>query len=347
MIVESIDEILDFRHTDIEMGKENFIDDCLDGYNSETDMDEPGSSEHGENDRFKSILSVELSLPAIFKLNVDCFHEVFDCLTLKDVIAVGKTCKRLQWIAGHFINLNYASKSARGENDGIYISSLQSNIFSQYIQKLSISGDRLGAYRFVGSNCTNSIKHLRVYGSLPLNGFEYMKEILNGVEMLEMNDCHFIGDFYENYLKYCPNVKSLNISRSGHIRDKSIIIGNGNEWMLRTYSTLEHLEFIEIYGLKANELKIFFDRNPNLRTFSTDSRGLWENRYSILESNIKLNTLAIDIYQSKLYDSNCQPLSMVDSVYEVLVVLFNQTFKRILICTWFSLIRKICINFIR
>lgn len=265
---------------------------------------------------------------SIFTLGADCFNEVFDWLALKDLIAVGKTCKRLQRIAGDYFKLNYAAKSGRGENDGIYLSSLQANIFSEYIQKLSISGDRLGAYKFIGVNCVNTIKHFRVYGFLPEHAFEFVQGILRGVEMLEMNECYFTGEFYENHLKYCPNVKSLSVSRSGYIEDKSILIGCNNQWMFRRYPHLVHLELTDSFELQMNELKIFFEINPQIRTFSMDARSLWMNRHSMLETNAKLDIFAINICQSKIIDSNNRPISIKDSVYNILFELYEHDFYK-------------------
>lgn len=231
----------------------------------------------------------------IFKLDIDCFHEIFEWLSLRDLIAVGNTCKRLQRIAGDFFQLNYSGRSARGENDGIYISSLQSNIFSEYIKKISISGNRLKAYRYIGSNCTNSIKYFRVHGFLPVDAFDCVKDILKDVEVLEMNECFINGEFYENYLKFCPNVKKLHVARSGYIQDKSIIIGTGNEWLLRKYPTLKHFELTDSYDLNGNELKTFFEINKNINSFSTDARTLWENRQLFSEINVSLDVFAINI----------------------------------------------------
>lgn len=262
----------------------------------------------------------------IFKLDIDCFHEIFEWLSLRDLIAVGNTCKRLQRIAGEFFQLNYSGRSARGENDGIYISSLQSNIFSEYIKKISISGNRLKAYRYIGSNCTNSIKYFRVHGFLPDDAFDCVKDILKCVEVLEMNECFINGEFYENYLKFCPNVKKLHVARSGYIQDKSIIIGTGNEWLLRKYPTLKHFELTDSYELNGNELKTFFEINENINSFSTDARTLWENRHLFSEINVSLDVFAINICQSKIIDSNNQPVSIKDSVYNILVELHKRAF---------------------
>lgn len=261
--------------------------------------------------------------PAIFNLTVDCFHEIFDWLPLNDIISIGQTCKRLQRVAGDFFQTNYAVKMGR-VTDGIYVSLLQSNIFSQYIRKVSISGDRLNLYHYVGDNCSNSIKHFRVCCVLPNGGFEYVKKILNSVELLEMSDCIVNGDFYENCLKYCPNLKTICVTRSDRMRDKSIIIGSGNDWLLRKYPKLENLELTDSYKLESNELKIFFTQNPNVRTFSTDSRTLWENRHAFIGADIKLDKLAIDIYQMKTIDTNNQPICMVDSIHNLLGQLYEK-----------------------
>lgn len=277
-----------------------------------------------------SAVSNEESPPDIFKLNVDCYHEIFDWLSQSDIIALGKTCKRLQRVAGSFFRENYGIKVARGENNGIYVLSQRSNVFSQYIRNISISGNRLGAYNFVGSCCTNSTKNLRFYGTLPDGGFECIKNVLKGIEILEMNECIIKGEFYENYFKYCPNVRSLSVSRSDRIKDKRIIIGSGNEWLFKKYPNLEKFELIDCCELKQNELVTFLEQNPNIKNFSTDSKTLWECRHSLLGSSVKLDRLAIDICQSKIIDSNNQSISLGDSMYELLAELHEHgIYKRL------------------
>ncbi|XP_031633899.1 uncharacterized protein LOC116347457 isoform X2 [Contarinia nasturtii] len=269
-------------------------------------------------------LSIATSdLPSIFKLSVECFHKIFDLLSLSDLIAVGQTCKHLQRIAGELFRINYTAKVAR-ESNGIYISALQSNIFSKFIEKISISGDRLRAYQFVGANCSKLIKYFRVHGNLPRGGFEYVKEILKNIECLELNECVMNDELYENCLKYCVSLKSLYVTRSVRIRDKSIIIGTDNEWLLRSYPTLEYVELADCYRLENNQLQTFFEKNPNIHTFSTDSRTLWVNRHIFFESNIKLDVLAIDAEQNSIVGENNQLISMVDCIYTLLNELYER-----------------------
>lgn len=268
------------------------------------------------------------SSSAIFKLDVDCLHEILDYLSQNDIIAISQTCKRLQRVAGDFFRTNYIAKMARGENDGIYISSIKSNAICQYIQKISIKGDQLKAYQFVGENCTSSIKYFRVYGALPDGGFELLKELLKTVEVFEFNECFIEGEFFENCLKYCQNIKTLSVTRSDRIRDKSIIIGSGNEWLLQKFPKLQNFELTESYKLKTNELKVFFEQNPNIKNFSTDSRTLWENRSSFMDSNAKLEKLTVDVYQTKTFDLNDHPISMIDCIYYLLYELYKRDFYR-------------------
>lgn len=42
--------------------------------------------------------------PPYLKLIADCWYHVFDYLPLKDVIAVGETCKKLHQMAGYYVS---------------------------------------------------------------------------------------------------------------------------------------------------------------------------------------------------------------------------------------------------
>lgn len=180
---------------------------------------------------------------------------------------MGKICRRL--------HLNYRAKIAHAGKIGIDISFLQSNIFIEYIQKISISGECLTSNGFIVGNSMN-IKHFRVYGFLPEGGFECIEEILKGVEVLEMNECFIVGEFFDNYLRYCPKVRTLSVSRFTFMQDKSVIMGSGNDWLLRIYPTLENFELIDS-EMNTNELNEFFQPNSNIQTFSTDAKTLWLN----------------------------------------------------------------------
>ena len=58
--------------------------------------------------------------PRIFKLNIDCFDEIFDYLSTEDLLGIGQTCKTMQQVVGEYFKKNYTAASMFGGNDGIY-----------------------------------------------------------------------------------------------------------------------------------------------------------------------------------------------------------------------------------
>lgn len=132
---------------------------------------------------------------------------------------------------------------------------------------------------------------------IPENGIENIKDVLKRIEVVELVECPQRDEFYENFLQFCPKLKSLSITRSDRIRNKGVIIGSRNDWPFRKYPSLENFELSDWYEIDKNELTTFFQQNPQCRSFSTDSRSLWDNRQSFLESEIQLDTLAIVFMQ--------------------------------------------------
>ena len=57
----------------------------------------------------------------IFKLSVDHFEELFDWLSLSDLVAFGQTCKRMQRIVGYWIKTNYGGIRPEFRDDGIRV----------------------------------------------------------------------------------------------------------------------------------------------------------------------------------------------------------------------------------
>lgn len=272
-------------------------------------------------------LGQKASLPIIFNLNIDCFHEIFEWLSQYDIISIGKTCRRLRRIAADYFQLNYRAKCGRAERTGIYISSIRVNIFSEYLQKISISGELLRSNEFIEENCI-SIKHFRVYGFLPEGGFGCIQQILKGVEVLEINECFVVGEFYNNCLKYCPKLKTLSVSRSSFMQKKKIIIGTGNDWLFRKYPTLEHIDLTDLYEIKKGRLKKFFQQNANIKTFSTDAKTLWLNQNTLLQLDLKLEKFAVYISQSKVFNTKNLPIAIKVPMYELLDELYARCFYK-------------------
>lgn len=283
--------------------------------NQRTKENQSVAVEKTNNETTVSHASVSCEVPSapILNLDIDCFYELCDWLSLYDIIAIGQTCKRLHQLAGAYFRATYPSKRIVGEKGGLYIEyRRQVDLFGKFIKRISITGERLKVYRFVGANC-KFLRQIRIGGSIPDGAIESIKEVLKRIEVVELFECSIRDEFFDYFLQFCPKLKSLSVTRWQNIRNKSVIIGSGNDWLLRKYPTLENLELIDLYEIQTNELTTFFQLNPQVRTFSMDSQSLWDNRQSFLNSGIKLDKLAVEFRSNEI---DTELLDLLSELYE-------------------------------
>lgn len=268
----------------------------------------------------------------IWKLHVDCLFNVFDYLCLDDLVAIGHTCKRMQYLAGEFVHENYRAKRKTCQDGSIYMDwpPRSVNIFTEFLEKLYISGNLSNGSNFMTTNCTKFLREIRL-SQMDLSNckMECIEEILNSVEIVEIEKCTLKYDFYTNFLQFCTKLKRLSVSRSSYDRDHGLVIGSTNEWLCRKYPTLEHLELTDLYEFKQNELITFFTLNPNVRTFSTDVKSLLSNRDSLITSNIRINQLAVE-FHPQIINSEIQSTAIVDFLRKQLENLYKREFFQIL-----------------
>lgn len=220
--------------------------------------------------------------PKIFKLNVDCFEHAFEWLSLKELLVFRRTCKRMKAVVDYYIKLNYP----------------------QLLRKRLFHDDELSDIYGTRLNYFEWIKHLEFSVGLTHAQIDSIKYIFNRLETLGLdlrvddNREKFDGDLYEVLLKHCPLLKHLSVTT---YTSSTTLIGTGNEWLLREYPTLEHLEikigspFERTQPVQCPELLTFFQQNPNVRVFSTDGFFLLMNRDIFRGSNIKLDHFKIRI----------------------------------------------------
>lgn len=212
------------------------------------------------------------SWPHIFKLNVDCFEHLFEWFTLQQLLVLRRTCKRIQKVVDHYIRLTYPQLLCLRVNER---------------RLLELCDARL--------NCYEWIRHLYLWSGLNGAQIDGIKYILNQLETLKLNYVQINGDFYDVLLKHCPRLKYLSV---GTCTLPKTIIGTGNDWLLRHYPMLEHFE-IDVRSPCKDTLEFaesffaFFERNPNVRIFSTDSVFLSLCNQSLLQSYIRFERLDI------------------------------------------------------
>lgn len=215
----------------------------------------------------------------IFKLDVDCFEELFEFLSIAELRTIRQTCVRLKRVVDYFIRTNYPSIQIGNGKYTICIDKYKYNEFNK-LDEIS----------------RKMIKQLTFWSNqLDTKDLKIIQPILPQLERFQIGSWDFKGDFYKAILEWCTNLKELSICNIQS--DK--IIGEGNEWMNRKYPQIEHIVFDDTdIGGPGNaweipELKQFFQINPNIRTFSTTFHLLWENRDCFLNSGIKFDQLNV------------------------------------------------------
>lgn len=279
-------------------------------------------------------LSSEKPTSEMFILNVDCFDEIFEYLSLKDLYAFGCTCKTLQQIAGEYFRRNYKSAEKFSGKNGIYTVYVYSDSegvksertqtagFNRFVNYISCYYENHEPLRYIDLHADEftSINHIYLV-CLELNAakIRYLRKILSKVEIVQLRQCTMYGDFYEMFLKFCGNLKQIYIQDDlGDILDE-----NGNPWLHRHYPTLEYLQLTPRYSFKINELSAFFQRNESIRCFSTSLRCLWENRDELLKCEATLDSLEILIL-----DKYHRHMIKMHSAYSLLNQLFDRGFYK-------------------
>lgn len=257
--------------------------------------------------------SVSLSSPSkpeIFKLDINCFEELFEWLALRDLLVLRETSKRFKQIADFYLKEYYPAVKL-----GVGKWRICDNNFDQFHHFDSISKKLIKQISFGTKILTDE-------------QIDDFKNVLNQVETIEISSRQIQGEFHENFLQFCWNLKHLCIWNV----DGNRLIGSGNEWLFRHYPKLEHLELDDsdiggaIYGQEVIELKTFFELNPNIRMFNTSVHFLWMNRNWLKGAEITLDLL-------NLY-GDCDAMDEhMDEFYVFLTELFKQGFyKRLNLC---------------
>lgn len=240
-------------------------------------------------------VKLDENAPQIFRLNVDCFENLFEWFSLSQLLAFRCTCKRMKAVVDYYIRLNYPR--------------ILRFCIKNRQTLLELCDSPLNYFEW--------IRHLYIW-TVGLNGTqaEDIRYIFDQLETLKLCWVRIDGDFYDVVLKHCKHLKYLGLRTE--VASKSII-GTRNAWLRRQYPTLEHFELdmppSSEEPFECTELSEFFHRNPNIRVFSTDSAFLLASRQFLLSSTIKLDRLDIfvnrnlntihgltnDLYRSEFY----------------------------------------------
>lgn len=251
---------------------------------------------------FKSALKMEDTAP-ILKLDVDCCEEIFEYLSVNDLQSLGQTCRAMQRVAGQYFQRSFASSRKTINKCGIYMpynsekSSARVKInpgFHRFISGALVCESDAQSIDFqskISEHDYQTLTELKFTGqNLTQNLVASIEKILPKIEIVRMDGCSVDGDFYENVLKFCVNLREL------YIRfDVEIVKPNSpSPWLRQKYPSLEVLQLKPGDIFEIPELSTFLEQNSTIHTFLTTTLCLYENSSALLCCNVKLDRLVLN-----------------------------------------------------
>lgn len=267
----------------------------------------------------------------IFKLDIDCFEEVFDYLSFEDLLSFGETCKKLQTFVAGYNKVNFSGRyfviweDEICSNDNFIpainqiIISLQCifNQISYSLQPLYDINTRIEQF--------SSLKHVSFYNMdliLVEPDYERIQNIFDKIESVQLRSC--LPEFCTKCLNLSGNLKRIYIRSM--LRRPFLKPDDYHPWLFGRYSKLEYFRFISDMKYEIDGLNGFLERNPNIRTFATSELFLWTNRNQFLNSKAKLDILRIDMdifFDETLIGGDKR---MIQSIFQLINQLFEHGF---------------------
>lgn len=253
------------------------------------------SREHLEGDAqvIASVSNQDPTTMELLKLPIELFQFIFNYLSLKDLVAIGETCKYLNKVAGKHFQLNYPGLKVSFRRDGIFTSfpRIKLNFFTPFIQYISISDTSELSLFLSNYSKFHQLRVIRLY-SIDFSTVEFeglklmdMRRVLDQVDYLRIDRCESIlkaGIFLDLF----PNLNRL------ALRVNSLGIREEIEWVLKKYPLLKRLEFTS--SRLIPELATILGSNTNIRDLQMPTSFLWKNRHSFRRiTKVSIDELSI------------------------------------------------------
>lgn len=226
----------------------------------------------------------ENSAASIFKLNADCFEELLEYLSLKELHSLAQTCRRMQQIAGSYYQRTFTGINMLCKNDCISVGNiLNLNGLDHFVQTISIHNN-LEQLDYVAANC-HSLREITFLGvEFTAEKIECIIGILANVETIKIRGGIIRSDLHDGLLQYCPQLKQLSLHNLTYNSKTPYA------WLYRKYPRLESMELFGKDELPFNLLEIFLNINSGIKRFSTGAKRLMNFQ---MNSNVHIDTLTV------------------------------------------------------
>ena len=221
--------------------------------------------------------------PDVFKLDTDCWDEVFDCLSLKDVHSFGQTCKAFQRVVGEYFQWKYAAVNVNcSGNEGSV-----DHGFIKFAKKIQVFREFSFEPNF------ESVKQITICKIDLISSIKHALKKCETVIFCRFNMKNVCSTYRFVYLI------GVNMKRLEFVECVSKFPRSN---YYERYLSLEHFVSIGSSIFESDQLANFLKETPNIRSIHIDVIDIWNSRYTIHKSNVKLDDLAIDCFQKSSVD---------------------------------------------
>lgn len=198
------------------------------------------------------------------ELTNDNIIAILDLLPFKQLIETRFTCKRFHELANStFARKHWQNKwvivtskySLATENREVYFKhtgAYYPKQFSRYIRNIRVecqTDDTFRLFKFIKMNCCNNLHHLELqnfFGPLFESHGEVIKDQLNSLTRLTINNMYTSSDIYDGLLKFCVKLELLEVDRCISNISLHVILAP-------VISKLMHLKMIRVIGFLRPE----------------------------------------------------------------------------------------------
>lgn len=261
---------------------------------------------------------------SIFKMDDNCFDELFNYLSFEDLLSFGKTCKTLKSYVSNYYNRHFSHRNYEIEHNGIYANYALFVAVRQFITRLQIRFCSFKPLYRINSQIEqfSSLKHITFFNmDLMEPDYDRIQNIFNKIESIYLSFC--LPEFCNKCMDLCENLKRISMR---HITLSSFLDGEEYPWLSGRYPKLEQFEFILLREWPVDGLNGFLEKNSNIKFFGTSGLCLWINRDQLLGTTAKLDIL--EIRMMEVYDVTSDEFIVPGTRMKTICKLINQLFER-------------------
>lgn len=225
---------------------------------------------------------------SIMWLKDECFNKIFSYLTLRELSVVSETCPQFKALTGKYYEENFKAKIIGiGILDEHILQKVDGfkTTFGSHAHDVQIFDEDVSVFKYIAENINKNLESIQ-FVMLETTHAAYIKDILAKVQCVKLIFCLVEGQSYDNILKYCPNLRCLNVSDAYDSRA---------QWPKKMYPKLECLTVIDNSDGPFDGLEHFLKLNPQIKRISTSITR--KHLFPLIEkTDMKLDELSFEIH---------------------------------------------------